>query len=422
MLCVAMLSILTGSLGGPPRSVHRSPASARKVSMGANTNVVLIDQALTYAARGFSIIPVCGKLPAISWKEFQTRRMAEPEIEKNFSTRKVTGIATVLGPVSGDLACRDFDAPASYGSWRSRFPKEADSLPTIKTPDGYHVYFRWSGVRTIHLADGELRGTRSYCLLPPSVFHGQQYTFLKPFGDEILNLHPFNSGLSQSWNRANRANRSGQSEQNAVGTVATFSKTTIRSLEQAVSVAVPLRAGQNHERLWVLARGLLSLQHHLGRNLSEQERIDAFSLWYEQAASHLRPGQSRDEYLAEFLEALERARYPLGEGQFVSEAWRAASTSQPPADAVSRLSEPRFLLLASFCRELQRRAGTGPFYLSSRTVQERFELASHVTGYRWLMFLVRLKILEITERGTPGLKGRATRFRYLPPVQEGAIQ
>ena len=372
-----------------------------------------VQQASNYAAMGISIIPVARKVAAIKWEPWQRGIMPAAEIERYFRSPAVTGIAVVLGPVSGDLACRDFDAADSYDAWKSHYPEEANRLPTVKTPRGFHVYFRQPGIRTRHLGDGELRGASAYCLLPSSIYRGKVYRWLKPFGGEFHTINRERAGLSQPWNGLKREDR----ETDAVG-VGRFSKKTIATLEQAINLAVPSGPGQNHQRLFVLARGLLAVQHHIGRNLTEQERMAAFALWYKQAAPYLRLGQSYDEYLMEFLEARERARIPLGDSEVIREAWQAASVSQPPATARKKLSDPRLLLLASFCRELQRRAGAQPFYLACRTVQERFNLQSHVTGYNWLMGLVRLKILEIAERGTRGLKGRATRFRYLPPLDD----
>ncbi|MHC4498370.1 MAG: bifunctional DNA primase/polymerase, partial [Planctomycetota bacterium] len=78
-------------------------------------------------------------------------------------------IAVVLGPVSGDLVCRDFDSMAEYERWKQGYPELAKTLPTDRTADGMHVYFQARVEGIMHVDNGELRGSRCYCLLPPSV-------------------------------------------------------------------------------------------------------------------------------------------------------------------------------------------------------------------------------------------------------------
>jgi Bifunctional DNA primase/polymerase, N-terminal len=381
-----------------------------------------VNQASDYAALGLSVIPVAGKVAAIKWEPWQRSIMPSAEIQRCFSSPVVSGIAVVLGPVSGELACRDFDVPESYQAWRTYFPAEAERLPTAKTPRGHHVYFRHAGVGTRHFGDGEIRGEGSYCVLPNSVVKGVTYHWLRPFGGEFMKLDPEKTGLTQPWNRMNREDREDGGDREdladranyAVDTFGDFPKNEIRSLEQAVSVATPHASHENHRMLFHLARAMLAYQKHSALVLAETDLMEAFAMWHKAALPHLRQCTSYDEYLFEFLEAWERARFPLGERAVIREAWLAASAAEPPATASKKLSDPRLLLLASFCRELQRRAGTQPFYLACRTVQERFNLSSHVTGYNWLLGLVRVNILDIAERGTRGVKGRATRFRYLP--------
>ena len=134
----------------------------------------LLEAALDYAKRGWSIIPVrCdennGKRAAVRWKNFQMLRATDQVLEGWFADGQYSALAVVLGPVSGQLACRDFDDAKAYEEWAERFPELAEKLPTVRTARGYHVYFTCRDVRTAKFTDGELRGERSYCVLPPSV-------------------------------------------------------------------------------------------------------------------------------------------------------------------------------------------------------------------------------------------------------------
>ena len=101
-----------------------------------------------------------------------------------------------------------------------------------------------------------------------------------------------------------------------------------------------------------------------------------FDLWYGQARPYLRLGQAKDEYRMEFLEAWEDVRIPLGEGA-LNQILETARRASPPQVALrNHLSDPRIVLLVKLCRELQRVNGEEPFYLSVRTVQQLFDVAS----------------------------------------------
>jgi hypothetical protein len=68
-----------------------------------------LEAALTYTARRWSIIPVSGKRPVSLWKPFQARPADEKTLRRLFVKEGITGLAVVLGRVSGGLAVRDDD-------------------------------------------------------------------------------------------------------------------------------------------------------------------------------------------------------------------------------------------------------------------------------------------------------------------------
>ena len=70
--------------------------------------------------------------------------------------------------------------------------------------------------------------------------------------------------------------------------------------------------------------------------------------------------------------------------------------------------------LTALCRELQRAAGAGPFYLSCHTAG-RLLGADPKSANRWLFFLEDEGILQTVEKGSNRTQ-RATRYRYLPPL------
>ena len=394
--------------------------------------------ALAYSRLGFSILPINGKrYHGRSWKKYQTTPMPEHEIRHRFSSPSISGLAVVLGQISGDLCCRDFDDEGAYHAWAAEHPDHASTLPTAKTANGFHVYFKTSRQNTRKLGDGELRGERSYCLLPPSKHpDGPIYEWVREPSGQIPFIDPNLAGLSRTWGKYTEGTEvqrhRGSEGTDVVGNRGRRRKnptspTSISSIDQAVSTSIPTEKRQNHDFLFRLARALLALQDHWrtedklppNETLSNDVLRNAFDLWHRNAGPFLRPDQTRDEYFLEFLAAWEDARIPLGEGS-MNQILETARKASPP-DEVFRngLSDPRIILLVKFCRELQRASGDGPFYLACRTVQQLFNLGSPRTAHCWLKGLHGLRIINPVEKGGPETR-KATRFRYLPPLDEAS--
>jgi hypothetical protein len=102
-----------------------------------------LEHALALVQRGLSVIPVPrpdgrhdGKVPAIAWKEYQTRRATVDEIRAWFATPQ--NLAIVTGAVSGVVVV-DADSPDAL-LWCTR------NLPytpwQTQTPRGFHLIYR----------------------------------------------------------------------------------------------------------------------------------------------------------------------------------------------------------------------------------------------------------------------------------------
>jgi hypothetical protein len=145
-----------------------------------------LKDALAYAARGWSILPVCGKEPRLrSWLPYQSKPPTERQLRKWFGNGKVTGLAVICGPVSGGLVVMDFDDREAYKRWAAGHPELARTVPTVESRRGYHLYFRCQLGRSFHVkidgqAVGELKGS-GYIVLPPSKHPtGHTYRWLVP--------------------------------------------------------------------------------------------------------------------------------------------------------------------------------------------------------------------------------------------------
>lgn len=172
-----------------------------RIRLTAAQTEAIIQAALGYIERGFSIIPIGDdKRPWVKWKEFQTRRATRVELLKWAKDHRFRGVAVVLGDISGGLVCRDFDDAVSYTAWAAAHPALARTLPTAKTARGYHVFFTCHGQSTHTKDDGEMRGNLVYVLLPPSLHpSGITYEWLIPLGEVIPTIDPDVVGLSKEW-------------------------------------------------------------------------------------------------------------------------------------------------------------------------------------------------------------------------------
>lgn len=136
-----------------------------------------------YRARGFSVIPLAGKLPCVPWKEFQTRRASEMEIEAWFAggDRRPTGIGIVTGKTSG-LVVVDCDRPEDAAFWQENFPPT--SVVVESGGGGRHFYYALPAAGEVRNRAGvldrkiDIRGEGGFITAPPSLHRcGERYTF-----------------------------------------------------------------------------------------------------------------------------------------------------------------------------------------------------------------------------------------------------
>lgn len=129
----------------------------------------MLESALLYAARGFSVIPIRGrgKTPLAKWQEFQSRRASESEIKEWFELFPDMNIGIVTGAIS-DLYVLDLDTGFSITD-----VGQLPVTPTVHTGGGgFHYYFKFrEGLRTKSglKTKVDARGEGGYVVAPPSV-------------------------------------------------------------------------------------------------------------------------------------------------------------------------------------------------------------------------------------------------------------
>ena len=224
--------------------------------------------ALKYRARGFNVIPFWfhggKKVPAIDWKEFQTKQVPEAELRAACSKGGIAGLAVILGPSSDDLVCRDFEIESAYENWSYEYPDYAKPLPCVQTPrPGHHDYTRWQGIGSTKLGDGELRGLGGLAVLPPSRVGSKAYTWLNPLPPgQLLLTDPATIGLAQAW--ADTIEQLEQAEQLAA-------VKSICSMDEVVRLSLPVKIGGTNTAEMIFARGVLNVEIARGEKVLKRK-------------------------------------------------------------------------------------------------------------------------------------------------------
>jgi hypothetical protein len=387
----------------------------------------IVAAAVDYAARGWSVIPLGDdKKPAsTAWKARQRIAATPAEVPEWFArTRGTVGVGIVLGKVSGNLYARDFDDAGAYSRWAAAHPELAARMPTVQTFRGCHVYGRWPGVPTLERAHGELRGERVYVIAPPSPHpKGCFYSWRVPLPDgEVPEVDPFAAGLAEPpeptertrnrENREHRANRDTESTERtetqrhrdteAIGGTSLVFRDDVL---EAIARTTPTQRGRRNESVFRLARALKGLPGL--RDLDPKELRPVVKAWHTKALPHINTPDWGTTW-GDFTHAWPSIHTPEGTDT-LREALAAAEAAASPAWAGDYSPEAR--LLASLCRELQRRAGAVPWFLSCAKAGECVG-ADKGTASRWLAAFVADGALVVVTKGTKA-SGKATRFRYV---------
>lgn len=408
--------------------------------------------ALWYYGRGWNVIPIRPgtKKPVGRWEAFQSERPADEAMRKWWTgTKSGRGIAVILGDVSGGLICRDFDRMESYTAWATAFPKLAKELPTVETSRGRHVYCRGDvaqiravrGNTILTLADGELRGG-GYCLLPPSKHPSERvYKWLNPLNGELPFLDLMEAGLMTDFatemTERDTDDRDDGGQQRITETTEAIKGTVevdadrpatpppngkvvsvvsvplcgtpnaVERIELAIVESLPRGPGQRNKQVFELCRALKAIPSIAGADAADLKPY--VRRWHELAKPVIQTPAFEDTWF-DFLRGWPRVLFPKGT-EPMSQIFAAAVAAELP-EAALQYDSAQCRLLVVLCRELQRAAGDGPFYLSARTAG-RLLGVDFKAAWRWLFVLQSDNVLKVVTRGNTRT---ANRYRYLKEI------
>jgi hypothetical protein len=376
-----------------------------KATMLRKSKKTLLEWALEYNKLGLCVIPIpYGKKAArIRWGKYQQKHPDENQLRKWFSNKN-RNIAVVLGPVSGDLVCRDFDTTTGYESWFANYPDLAKKLPTVRTSKGGHVYFQSSVIGIKKYADGELRGKGGYCLLPPSVHpNGQTYQWVNPISNgNLLVIDPKLAGfIPDVTERAERTEENSR-ELNEI--------LVCKSIGEAIKRTLPKILHTRHRKIFDFARELKSMPEYTDADPNQFRSV--VEQWHEKALPNIETKEFEETWI-DFLKGWHKAKWKIGESP-MAQIFEKAIHLEPPKIAVKKYPDhSKLKILVSLCRELQRAAGSQPFFLTVRT-GARLLKVDPMTISRWLFLLESDEILKLVSKGgTAKTVREASRYRYI---------
>ncbi len=160
----------------------------------------LLDAALAYAERRWSVVPVAprGKQPLIPWAEFQHRRAGAEEIRGWFRQWPDANLAVVTGAISNFIVL-DIDPRHGGEAALKLLADDIGPIPSTLEAEtgggGRHLYFAWPG-RTVRNRTGlrpgiDLRGDGGLVVVPPSLHpSGRRYAWAPGRGPDRADPAP----------------------------------------------------------------------------------------------------------------------------------------------------------------------------------------------------------------------------------------
>ena len=148
----------------------------------------ILNTAKSYYNQGLSIIPVImnEKKAAIKWESAIDGQIPWTTLEPFWTNGKGCGIAIITGSVN-KLSVIDADTEEAAEEFR----KVSPGTYAVKTPKGYHFYFKYNKqiLQGVGIRPGlDVRNDRGYVVAPPTVIGGRHYEQCSDYGADPVEL------------------------------------------------------------------------------------------------------------------------------------------------------------------------------------------------------------------------------------------
>lgn len=367
----------------------------------------MLNAALAAAKRGWAVFPLHpkSKAPYKGSHGVNDATTDETQIRQWWKQTPSANIALTCGEASGVFVL-DVDPRNGGDASLAALEVESGNLPvTVESATGgggRHLLFRHPGGHVRNSAGKlgkglDIRGEGGYIVMPPSVHPSGALYGWKRCPDAIaladapawlLDKLTFDAGQGGTEKRKQFS----------------VSLSLCPTVDDAIARSLPEDVGQRHRRIFLFARILKATPDYKDQSAGALKSI--FARWFERARPIIGT-KDFEESWGDFCAAWPRVKHPAGSGP-MDEIIEAAKTAELPECAM-QYDGDAIRLLVKLCRELQKREGAKPFYLSARTAASAIN-TRRMTAYRYLAALVADGVLAMVE---PGTKTRATRYRFL---------
>ncbi|MHC1767391.1 MAG: BT4734/BF3469 family protein [Verrucomicrobiia bacterium] len=201
-----------------------------------------------------------------------------------------------------------------------------------------------------------------------------------------------------------------ENEITSSGVLLDATSTLAQVMASGLDAFLPPAPSTTHHRLFRLARRVRRIELQTRQQMSPMEISSLIENWYKQSDAMNREKEF-DHYLDDFLNALEKVRFPEGENP-LTRAMELAR-NEPPR-SVGELDQvySRLGQAAALCWWLASLNRNGEFYLSQPSLGEHLSV-SHSTAGVLLKLLRRYHVIKIIKAGSPGPHGKATEYKWI---------
>ncbi len=183
----------------------------------------------------------------------------------------------------------------------------------------------------------------------------------------------------------------------------------VPTIQEAVRLS--LTQGITENIMFKYARAIRAFEVTTRKTITQPEVSNVFAEWWRtaQAQKILPDDASFDEYALLFEDTFPRARVPLGENALDTASKRAENAPMP--EAAKQFSDPKMQKLVGVCFQLQKLAGSSPFFLSVRSCAKIYGTTRPETASAILNGFLRRGILKLHKKGVRG-GNLASRFWF----------
>jgi hypothetical protein len=180
------------------------------------------------------------------------------------------------------------------------------------------------------------------------------------------------------------------------------------TVEGIIRCCLPEGPGERNACLGKLARYLRRLP---GLGDADEDVVEPYvRAWHGQAVDSVRD-KAWETSWGEFCRWWRTCK-PTVAGGWEAAVARALERDCPPE--ASHYLSPAVRKLATLCAGLQRDLGELSFFLSCREAQKWCGFGTWRTALRWLGRFVDAGLLELVKKGEPGVRGKASEYRWRP--------